>query len=243
MKTLKTIGQFIKVNINEIFTYIGGALGGGALGILIAVIIAMTLNNSEKVGYIAIGTIFALGLTAIVLIFFQALSGQADFYVTVSMNKARMPYLLGRYILLLIDIFAAFATCLVIQVLETKVIGPAIAKGREVESLLKDLSPAVLAGISLVLPLAIIFCTAMYVLFERKFFWVMWGLYMIVAIGGPRISSAMKKNPGSIPARIGEGLSAFANMGTIPWIVLGAVLVAVFLTADIMLYKKMEVKM
>ena len=233
----------MKVNFKEIFNYIGAALGGGVLGMVIAYFITLTLSTEEKTGYVTLGTVFGLGLVAILLIFGQSLGGQADFYVTVSMNRARMSYLIGRYLLLVIDVLGALAACFVVNVLEMKVVGPALAKGNEVENLLGKVSPGLIAGIAVVLPLVIIFCTAMYVMFERKFFWAMWAIYMIIALGGPRVSSAMKKSPESIPAKIGEGLNAFFNMGPVPWIIIGVFVLVAFLVADIMIYRKMEVKM
>lgn len=243
MKTLKTIGQFISINFKEIFNYIGAALGGGALGMLIAYFITLTLSTEEKTGYVTLGTVFGLGLVAILLIFGQSLGGQADFYVTVSMNRARMSYLIGRYLLLVLDVLAAVAACFAINVLEMKVVGPALAKGHEIENLMGNVSPGLIIGLAVVLPLVIIFFTAMYVMFERKFFWAMWAIYMIIALGGPRVSSAMKKSPESIPAKIGEGLNAFFNMGTVPWIIIGVFMLVAFLVADIIIYRKMEVKM
>ncbi len=54
MKTLKTIGQFISINFKEIFSYIGAALGGGALGMLIAYFVTLTLSTEEKTGYVTL---------------------------------------------------------------------------------------------------------------------------------------------------------------------------------------------
>ena len=243
MKSLKTIGQFLKVNCKEVLTYIGAAFGGGALGMIIAFAITLTLSTEEKTGYVTLGTVFGLGLVGVILIFAQSLGGQADFYVTVSMNRARMSYLIGRYILLVIDLVAAWISCFLINILEMKVVGPALAKGNEIENLIEKITPGLAIGLTLVIPVVAIFCTAMYVMFERKFFWAVWAVYMIIVLGGPRISSAMKKSPESIPAKIGEGLNAFFNMGTVPWIIIGSFCLVAFLVADVIIFRKMEVKM
>lgn len=243
MKALKTIGQVIFVNIKELYAYVGAAFGGGAIGALIALIIIKTLTDGDKTGYVTLGTAFALGMVGIILIFGQSLGGQADFYVAVSMNRSRIPYLLGRYLLLVMDIFVALAGCFAVHLIETKLLGPAIAKGGEITVLIKNISPWLVIGLALVIPLVIIFCTAMYVIFERKFFWAIWAVYMIIALGAPRIGTAMEKNPDSIPAKIGQGFEAFFSMGTLPLIVIGLVIAAIFLVADVILFKKMEVKM
>ena len=244
MKTLKTIGQFIYVNYKEILTYAGAALGGGALGIIIMALIIVTTSSSEDpTGYAALGACFALGLALVVFFFAQSLGGQADFYVTVSMNRARVPYFLGRYILLIIDMLAAVGVTWLVSKLEMNVIGPALSRSGEVEQLLKGVNPAVFIALLLSVPLVIILFTALYVLFERKFFWVLWGIYMIAALGGPRISTAMKNSPDSAPAKIGQAFVNLMNLGTTAWIIIGAVSVVIFLVADIMLYKKMAVKL
>jgi len=241
MKTLKTIGQFIYVNFKEIFTYLGAAFGGGVIGVIIMSLILATTD--KPIEYSTIGTAFALGLTLIVFFFAQSLGGQADFYVTVSMNRARVPYFFGRYILLVIDLLAAVGAAYIVNVLEMNVIGPMLSTNGEVEQLINGVEPGLFTALILSVPLLIILFTALYVLFERKFFWVLWGLYMIGALGGPRISIAMKKNPGSIPAQIGESVMRLINMGTTAWLIIGAVTVAILLVADILIYKKMAVKL
>ncbi|MBO4678273.1 MAG: hypothetical protein J5626_01240 [Lachnospiraceae bacterium] len=243
MKTLKTIGQFLCVNIKEIFSYLAAPAGGGAVGILLAVAIIKTVSSSEKpASYGTIGTILAVVMAVAVLLFGQSMGGQSDFYVTVSMNRARMPYLIGRYILVIIDILGALGVTLLVNFLERKVIGPAVSVSGEVENIL-HVRPEVIVALVFIVPLITIFCTAMYVLFERKFFWAMWGIYMLCAIGIPRISTAMDKHPGSFAAKIGEGFSALGNMGVGPWAVIGVVVSAALLVANVLLYKKMEVKL
>jgi len=240
MKALKTIGQFIVVNIKEIFTYMGAAAGGGAFGIIIATAVMKTVMEAKSYG--TIGTLLAVILSIAVLLFAQSLGGQSDFYVTVSMNRARMPYLIGRYLLVVIDILSAIGVIWLVNILETKVIGPALSPTGEVENIL-NFKPEIVAVVIFVVPLLTIFCTAMYVIFERKFFWALWGVYMIGAIGAPRVSTAVEKHPGSFPAKIGEAFIALGNLGVGPWLVIGAVLTIILLIADIMLYKKMEVKL
>ena len=83
----------------------------------------------------------------------------------------------------------------------------------------------------------------MYVIFERKFFWAIWGIYMLFSLGIPRVTSAMKKYPDSFSAKIGQGFAALGNIGTGAWLTIGAVLTVILLIADIILYKKMEVKL
>ena len=242
MRTLKTIGQFLCVNFKEIFTYIGAAAGGGALGILLAIAITSTVSGDEPASYATVGTVLAIVFAAAVLLFAQSLGGQADFYITVSMNRARMPYFLGRYLLVIIDVLASMGIIWIVNILELKVIGPAVSLSGEIENVL-NVKPEVIVVIIFVVPLVTIFSTAMYVLFERKFFWVLWGVYMLCALGIPRISTAVKKHPDSVPAKIGEGFIALANMGVGPWIIVGVVATVGFLIADILLYKKMEVKL
>ena len=242
MKTLKTIGQFLAVNIKELLTYIGAAAGGGAFGIVFATAITKTVSGDEPASYATIGTILAIVFTVAVLIFSQSLGGQSDFYVTVSMNRARIPYLIGRYILVIIDILASLGVIWLVNFLERKVIGPAVSLSGEVENIV-SVKPEVVLVLTFVLPLITIFCTAMYVIFERKFFWALWGVYMICALGIPRVTSAMKNRPDSIPAKIGEGFATLGNIGVGPWLIIGAVATVILLIADIMLYKKMEVKL
>ena len=241
MKTLKTIGQFLAVNIKELLTYIGAAAGGGAFGSIFSIAITKTVSSDEPVSYTTIGTILAIVFTVAVLIFSQSLGGQSDFYVTVSMNRARIPYLIGRYVLVIIDILASLGVIWLVNFLERTVIGPAVSGGED-ENLVR-VKPEVVLVLTFVLPLITIFCTAMYVIFERKFFWALWGVYMICALGIPRVSSAMKNHPDSIPAKIGEGFATLGNIGVGPWLIIGAVATVILLIADIMLYKKMEVKL
>ena len=240
MKSIKTIRQFLCVNIKEVLTYRGAAAAGGVFGIILAT--ALVKTDSEPVAYATVGTLMALIFSVAVLLFAQSLGGQSDFYVTVSMNRARIPYFIGRYILVVIDILAAFGVIELINLLERKVIGPAVSTDGKIVKML-TFKPEIVAVVVLVVPLLTIFCTAMYVLFERKFFWVLWGVYMLCSLGIPRVASAMKKYPDSFSAKIGEGFAALGNLGVGPWVVIGAVVTIVLLIADIMLYKKMEVKL
>ena len=242
MKTLKTVGQFLALNIKELLTFIAAAAGGGAFGIIFSIAITKTASGEEPVEYSTIGTILAIVFAVAVLIFSQTMGGQSDFYITISMNNARLPYLLGRYVLTILDILVSIGIIWLVNFLERTVIGPKVSLIGEVENLV-SIKPEVVLVIVLVSPLVTIFCTAMYVIFERKFFWTLWGIYMICALGIPRIGSAMKNHPDSIPAKIGEGFAALGNIGVGPWLIIGGVMTVVLLIADIILYKKMEVKL
>ena len=242
MRTLKTIGQFLAVNIKEVVTYLVATVGGGALGILLSSALSATAGGDEPAGYATVGTIMAIVFAVAVLLFAQSLGGQSDFYITVSMNRARIPYLIGRYVLVIIDILVSLGVIGLINLLELKVVGPAVSVSGEVENLVK-FKPEIIAVIVFAVPVLTIFFTAMYVIFDRKFFWALWGIYMLCALGIPRIASAVEKHPESFSAKIGEGFKALAGIGAGPWLIFGAVVTVALLIADIMLYRKMEVKL
>lgn len=238
MYILETIKKFIKVNIKDAIYYPLVALGGGVFGIALALIIGVAIAHEE--GYATVGTMMALIFSAIWLLFGMALGGMSDFQTMVSMNRNRLSYLIAKYILTAAEIAVTLFVIFLIFKFEL-FLGSVISPGCEVEEFY-GLSFGTQVAFVFAFPVVGMFLSIMYGIFDKKFFWVMWGVYMLCALGIPRISSAMNHNPESNAAKIGFFFQRVIDTSSVQFIVACVVGVVGLAVANYFLYRKAEIK-
>lgn len=238
MDYLKMIGKYIRTCKKEFITYLLTILGGFLFGTIIALFVVGTAQ--ENVGYGCIGTVMA-GIFVLIMLFFgQALGGITDFHLAVFMSQGRLKFLVAKYIAEVIEIGGSFALIFGLSKLEY-LFAEFIAKGGEIEVLMSFDLRVVLA-VTFALPIFLMLLSALYVVFEKKFFWFMWGVYMIVALGAPRITSAMKKNPESMAAKIGFFFQNVVDISSVEFIIGVVIATIIAAVADVLMYRKIEVK-
>lgn len=235
MKYLKMFKNLLLCSKKDFLMYGAAVLGGGVLGTILSIVIVAT---GEAEGYSCLGTLMGAIFGGIVLLFGNALGGQVDFQMAISMNRARMPYLVARYLLDALEIVFSLLLCYGIKAIE-KMVGE---KAGYFEDLFNP-SIGVLAGITFVVPLVVLLFAVLYTKFERKFFWVMWAIYMIVMIGLPRVTTAMNKHPESVAAKIGFFFRDALNLNPLAFGLCSGVLIIGIIIADVLLYKKVDIKL
>ncbi len=238
MHILETVIKFIKANLKNSMYYPVAALSGGVFGIALALIIGVGIAHEE--GYATIGTMMALIFSAILLIFGMALGGMSDFQIMVSMNRNRMSYLIAKYFLTAAEIAVTLFTIFLIYKFEL-FLGSVIAPGQEIEEFY-GLSFGTQVAFVFGLPVVGMFLSIMYGIFDKKFFWVMWGVYMLCALGIPRISTAMRNHPESNAAKIGFFFQRVIDTSSVQFIVACVVGVVGLAIANFFLYRKTEIK-
>lgn len=236
MNILKMTKDYFVVNVKELLTIIGATLGGGVFGMVLAYIIGILIAHEN---YATVGTMMGLIFGSIILFFGLALGGQADFKLAVSMNRTRMSYVVARYLLSVVEIASMLVLTQLIQKFEV-FLGTILAPGTETE-ILGTLSLQLILILTFVGPLVIMFFSIMYVMFDKKFFWVMWGVYMLGALGIPRISSAMKHNPESAAAKIGFFFQNAIDVNSVQFLITSIVLAVCLVIGNILLYRKTQV--
>lgn len=187
----------------DIFSYIAVTAGGGIFGILLVVFCIIIFAGAGE-GYGKLGALLAL-VFGIILVFFGGIfSVQGEFNVAISMGKTRKYFVPARYLGLVLNVLVMLAVVMLINWLEG-IIYPAICPQEVCEFSIDPLlhNVGALIGIIFGAPVLILLFGALWMRFSAKFFWVLWALWMVLFVGGPRFMSAISKNPDSIPARIG----------------------------------------
>ncbi len=232
---LKMIKQLFLNSTKEILFYVLAVLGGGLFGTVISIIIVAT---GEGDGYSTLGALMGAVFAGILLLFGTALGGQLDFQLSVSMNRARLPYLVAKYIVVTFEIALSLGLCYGIKAIE-RMVGN--ARGEFTD--LFNISGVIIALTVLGLPVILLLFAALYTKYERKFFWVLWGIYMVVALGAPRIGTAMSKHPDSTAAKIGFFFKEAIDTNTVQFAIVAVVAVLIVAGVNVLLYKKTEVKL
>lgn len=93
---------------------------------------------------------------------------------------------------------------------------------------------------ALAIPMIAGFLGALVMRFGKKAFWIMWAVWMILVLGGPRVADAMEEAPDSLYGNIGTALASMVK--AVPgnaWIILGTtVSLACFAGTYILLRKQ-----
>lgn len=239
MRTLDMIRKNILVNKGSFITFAAIPAGAGLFGMILGIIIDSLRNEAECLEF---ASVFAVIGGMFCIVFGAVLEERESFTSAVTMGVARKAYIPARFVTLLLQIALTWATVILVFMLE-KGIFSIIHPGAAVIDLMGELNIPILplVVLSLVFPAFAMFFGILYVKFERKFFWVLWALWMLLCLGGPRISSAMREHPDSVVGKFGNALfnTEWLNGTTIS---IFAVVIAIILSFfTVRLYKKQDI--
>lgn len=233
MNYLKTTCKIVKVNFKDILIYIAVIFGGGVFGEILDLIISKTSGESIS----GIGMVMS-GMAFVILVFFGSVfGGYADFALAVYNGRARSTYLVGQYIMLVLEYTVSAGVFAVFNIIDAN------KGGADVDFIgsIPNPAPKVLAVIFGV-PLIVMLFSALYAKFEKKFFWVVWVLWMALFVGGPRVLTAMEENPGSAAAKVGFTIQKALSFGSTESIIALVVIIIAIIVADILIYRNIDVR-
>lgn len=108
------------------------------------------------------------------------------------------------------------------------------------------LSYIIRGGIPVVVVLTVTggFCGTLVLRYGKKAFWVLWTIWMVLCLGGPRISDAVSDAPDSVFGKIGTAVEVLLESVSVNiWILFGAAIVAACGVADFLMLRRQQVTM
>lgn len=241
MGFLKTVKQTFQVNRSEFLSYGAVPAFAGIAGIIIVLIIMAAEGSGEEYG--KLGSLMALMMGTIALLFGGVFSVQSDFNLAISMGKTRKHFVPARYLMLLLDTLMVWGIATLINLTEGALY-EAIYPGAVCELGMRFLyqNPAVVTGILLVVPMLLLLLGALLMKFTAKIFWVLWAFWMLGCMGLPRVADAMKERPDSFLAGIGRAaVQILSNESVGGPVVATAILLVAGMTAVVLLLRRQRV--
>lgn len=233
MKAFKAIGQTFRVSIKSFLLFEACLLGGAAFGGIMETLI-YTFSGDSVLG---LAFMFAAMALVIIVMFGSVFGGYGDFAMAVYFQRSRKFYLFTKYIYYVAEYGLAALLLFGIYTIESSF----VRLDSEVIMEMGNMVPVAIAGV-LVVPLIVILFSALYAKFERKFFWVMWVLWMVIFAGGPRVLTAMHEHPESAVAKVGFFLENAISAGTIESFIAVIVIAIIAIAANIMIYRSVDVR-
>lgn len=234
--TLLMIKQLLQVTYKNILAFEGIVLGGYAFGFIISVII---YNTSEDHTFINLGAFMAMMFMLIAIFFGAVFTCSADFVLAITNGKGRAHFLIARYVLYVLEFGVGFGIIKLGGLLD---LAFANAGAKSID-FINVPGWQVLIAVTLVAPTIVMCASALYVRFERKAFWALWVIWMVVTIAGPRITSAMHKEPESAAAKIGFFFQNAISVGSAQFFIVAAVVGVLVFTLNFFLYRHLEAKL
>lgn len=198
---------------------------------------------------IADGEWFCLGtmMGGIVAVFygFIWISAGIGFYfnMEVAMGCSRKEFFFSYYLTGFV-MNGIYAVILVLMCMIEDALGRMLYPGMENE--IDLLSYIIRGGIPVAVSLTVIggFCGTLVLRFGKKAFWILWTIWMVLCLGGPRISDAMSDAPDSAFGKIGAAVEVlWESVSVNIWIMFGAAVVMVCGVADFMMLRRQQVTM
>lgn len=223
------------VNSKDVFGFALFPMAGGLFGIILATIIYFV---SGREYYMEMASLMCLMAAAFTLFLGAAFAERTSFTDAITLGVTRGNYIIARYIVLLLEgVLSVALIALMIGI--DKLLFPS-AKHETIFDF-TGVNALVVTAVCLLIPVLSMFFGMLYVKFEKKFFWVMWGLWMICCIGGPRIISAMDNHPESFVAKIGFFIAAVLSLPVWVGILLLAVILGVIIFITNRMYKTLTI--
>ena len=235
MNTLKMFKKNMIVEKSDLQLFVLIPVIGALFGIILATAIYLASGQDT---YLEMGSMMVLFAGGFCMVFGAAFSERQSFTLAVTMGVTRGNYMFSRYLVLVLDIIFTLLVCGLTILLEKN-----IFPGAEHETIfeLSSVNFVLVIVFCLVFPIISMFMGMLYVRFERKFFWVMWGLWMLLTLGAPRIMSAMNNRPDSAPAKVGFFLVKVIDGSAWYLTAIGVAVVAVITFFTIKLYKTQSI--
>lgn len=201
-------------------------LGGMLFGIAVMVFLVKMEGISEIKGYIPVGTLLGMIMCGVFcgLVMIGALP--VNFNLQVSLGCTRKQFFVSYYLTWMLGVLVYYALLLALwraECLLYERLWPALECGADFGG------PMLRWGIPVcvVFPIVGGFLGAMIMRFGRKAGIVLWVVWMVVCLGGPKVADAMEEAPDSVYGRIGTGILELCN--TVPGGVWAAGILAVAL--------------
>ena len=186
---IRTLKELMRVNKNEFVFYGGVSLLGAVFGIIMVLVIMAVDGTGEDYG--ELGSLFALMMGVIVMVFGGIYGTQADFNLAISMGKTRKHFVPAKYMLLVMETVMLIGIAMLVGWIEGflyNAIYPLAINELHISAWLDY--PSLLVGVALGIPAITMLLGALLMLFGQKFFWVIWALWMLGCMGFPRIINA-----------------------------------------------------
>ncbi len=238
---IRTLKEHICVNKGyfKFFTIL--PIIGAVIGIGMVLLIMAIDGTGEDYG--ELGTMLALFIGGIGLIFGGIYGARMDFNMAVSMGKTRKHFIFAEYILLMLETVIITVIAIVIGLIETVLYSslyPHAVCELGISTWL--MNPAVLFSIVFGVPALIMLLGVLLMIFSNNFFWVLWALWMFGCIGLPKIIHAATENPESASGKyIAAVINAFEGIPTVGMIVGMSIIIIVTMILNTNLYKKQGV--
>lgn len=200
-------------------------------------------TDGEITGYFALGTMMAAIIAAIYAGLMIMLQVSICFNLEVSMGCTRKHFFVSYYLVSFVELLLNWGLMILLNVIDRRLsrwMYPELTEEVNYFPYLLKWELPVTAGI---VTLGV-FCGAVLMRFGKKAFWVLWCLWMILCIGGPRVWNAVEDAPGSVFGRIGTGIGMIVKaVPTDTWI--GSILCISLLgaVAAYLLLKRQQVNM
>ena len=182
------------------------------LGFLAAMVMWVALRNvlREEAQYIPLGTIMALGLCGLCILFTQLFQIKLMFDLEISMGSTRRTFFLSYLLVQLFYNVGNYILMLLLVLLEKKtrpfLITQDIAVGKKAEQIwswtIRYGFPALL-----VFTIISVLCGTFLMYFGKVAGTILWVLWMALCLGGPNISDAITEAPNSVLGKIGLGIT------------------------------------
>ena len=231
MNTLNMIKKNLIVESKDLWSFAIIPVCGGLFGIILSTIIYFV---SGREFYMELSSLMALLIGFFCLLFGVAFSERNSFTMAVTMGVTRKNYFVSRYVVLLAQIALTIAGMALMIGLD-KLMFPSAEHQSLAEFI--TISPITIIVGCLIFPIFSMFMGMLYVRFDRKFFWAVWGLWMLGSLGIPRALSAMSDRPDSAIAKVGFFIKDIVTASDWKLGVTGVVVLAIVLFFTVKLYK------
>lgn len=233
MNYIKAVCQSFKINKKTILLFWGVVLGGSVFGLILDLVVSY-FTGEEIWG---MGIMFSGMFFGISALFGSVFSGYSDFALAVYNGRARKAYVFSKYIYLVCEYAVSVVILSATYLFEE-------AQATVPENFIGYFSHAsfIIFSIIFVLPVVVLLMSALYAKFDKKFFWVMWAVWMIVMTGAPRMVSAMEDNPESTVAKIGFAIKNAVKIGTIESVIGIVAITVIVAVVTVAFYSNVDVK-
>lgn len=238
---IRTLKELMRVSKDEFVLYGVVSVIGAIIGIVMVFVIMAVDGTGEDYG--ELGSLFALLIGAIALVFGGIYGTQSDFNMAISMGKTRKHYAFAKYFALVIETLMLMLIAMLVGWVESfwyTAVYPGAVNELHISAWLEY--PLVLVGVAFGIPAITMLFGTLLMIFGQKFFWVIWALWMFGCMGFPRIIHAMTEKPESGIARFGKAVADLVTglpAGVMPAIVL--TVIAVIVAADFALLRRQRV--
>ncbi len=221
----------------------------GPVIMLAAGIVGMSIMFAMMKFDVADGEWFCLGtmLGGIVAAFygFIWISAGIGFYfnMEVAMGCSRKEFFFSYYLTGFV-MNGVYAIIMAIMCIIENALGRMLYPGMEND--IDLLYYIIRGGIPAVVVLTVIggFCGTLVLRYGKKAFWVLWAIWMVLCLGGPRISDAVSDAPDSVFGKIGTAVEVLLESVSVNiWILFGAAIVLACGVADFLMLRRQQVTM